>query len=133
MLYQTVRVRLARVLISSLVSISIIGCATTTNNYYWGHYEGLIYEMYNNEGRATPDVQIEKINRDLVSALSRGQPVAPGVYAHLGLMYAAVGDMPKAEQAFNKEKLLFPESTILIDGMLNRAQRMSARQTAEET
>lgn len=116
--YKIIQLTCALVLIS--------GCVTTTNQYYWGHYEDLIYDMYNKPGKATPEVQIEKLNRDLAMAENRGMMVAPGVYAHLGFMYAAVGDLEKAEDAFHEEKMLFPESAVLVDGMMARARSMNS-------
>lgn len=107
-----------------LLAMSFLaGCATVNQQYYWNSYEGLIYDMYNKPGKATPDVQIDKLTRDIQKAESVGRPTPPGVYAHLGFMYAAQGNMEKAEAAFNEEKTLYPESEVLINGMLERSKK----------
>jgi len=96
-------------------------CETTQPLYYWGDYENLVYEMYNKPGKAPPELQIDKLSQDVEEAESSGKKVAPGIHAHLGMMYAAVGNMAAAEAAFNNEKRLYPESATLLDGMLLRA------------
>lgn len=107
----------------ALIIVGLLsGCATGSREmYYWGNYEDLVYKMYKKPGEATPEVQIERLNRDLEQAQAKGLAVPPGVYAHLGIMYAALGMQDKAEQAFLEEKFRFPESAVLIDGMLTRA------------
>lgn len=98
------------------------GCASTDQLYHWGSYEGLLYKMYNEPGEATPEVQIERLTVDIQQAEAYGKRVPPGVYAHLGVMYTASGNLAKAEEAFNEEKMLFPEAALLIDGMMQRAR-----------
>lgn len=104
-----------------MACLLVSACQNTTNLYYWGEYEQLVYDMYHKPGSATPEVQIDKLSLDIEKANNSGQNLPPGVYAHLGLMYAAVGNMPAAESAFTAEKNLFPESAVFIDGMLKRA------------
>ena len=114
----------ASIKLSLILSICLflgIGCATTSNLYYWGEYENLVYDMYNKPGAATPEVQIDKLTRDIQKAESRGQAIPPGVFAHLGVMFAAVGNQDDAIASFTEEKERFPESHILIDGMMKRA------------
>lgn len=109
------------------------GCASSSNLYYWGEYEELVYNMYNKPGSATPEVQIDKLTRDIQKADSRGRPVPPGVFAHLGFMYAAVGNQSDAIASFNEEKERFPESHVLINGMMSRAYGESAVNNKEHS
>ena len=110
-----------RALLALCVLISA-GCATKPDHYYWGHYEPLIYDMYLQPGSADAPTQIEKLTADIDQANSLGKPVPPGVFAHLGFMYAITGNIGKAEDALNNEKALYPESAVLIDGMMKRAR-----------
>jgi hypothetical protein len=114
----------------SVIACSILsGCATgPQDQYYWGQYESLINDMYVNAGQATPVVQIEKITQDIQQAENQGKPVPPGVYAHLGFMYSLEGNVGAATEAFNEEKSLYKDSQILIDGMLERANKASNKQ-----
>lgn len=112
---------------SLIVSIVLnVGCASNSSLYYWGKYEGLVYDMYNKPGSAAPEVQIDKLTRDIHKADSRGIPVPPGVFVHLGVMYAAVGNQNDAMASFNEEKERFPESHVLVNGMMLRAYGESA-------
>ena len=105
-----------------LVGGSVLSaCSTQQPIYHWGHYEPLIYDMYHKPGKADPTTQILKLTEDIQWAKSRGKKVPPGVHAHLGMMYAAEGNYDLAQAAFLEEKTLFPESAVLIDGMMARA------------
>ena len=103
------------------------GCATNTSLYYWGDYEDMLYDMHINPGSVDPFTQIERLTTDIPQAESEGKPSAPGVHAHLGMAYAANGDMPQARSAFLTEKALFPESAILIDGLIKRSMPEGAQ------
>ncbi len=104
-----------------LLVLLATGCTNSKELYHWGQYESLIYKMYNKPGEATPEVQVERLSRDIQQAESRGLRVPPGVYAHLGVMYGALGKLDEAMAAFQEEKMLYPESATLIDGMVKRA------------
>ncbi len=97
-------------------------CASRQSMYYWGDYEPLIYDMYVNPGMADPATQIEKLTATIQKAQSVDKPVPPGLYAHLGLMYAREGNLGLAAEALNEEKLHFPESATFIDGLMKRAK-----------
>ena len=104
-----------------LAFVLLASCATQKPTYYWGHYEPLIYDMYHKPGKAEPGVQIDKLTQDIQRAQDNGLKVPPGLHAHLGLMYAIQGNVAQSQAAFLKEKTLYPESAVMIDGMLKRA------------
>lgn len=124
---------MVRSLLLLLVCGLLAACETTSSSslYYWGDYEQLLYDMYNKPGNAQPEMQIDQLSADIERARHEGKRIAPGVHAHLGLMYASIGNMAAAEAAFNNEKVLFPESATLLDGMLQRAHQ--ARQKQEKS
>jgi len=99
------------------------GCATQKSLYYWGAYEPIIYDMYINPGKADTSTQIEKLTATIQRAQNQDMQVPPGLYAHLGMMYAEEGSPGLALEAFNEEKTLYPESATFIDGMLERARK----------
>ncbi len=108
----------------SLLSVFLVaGCATNKEMYYWGEYEQLIHDAYVKPGSADPQTQIEKLNTDIQKTESLGKKVAPGIYAHLGFLYAVQGKNSQSKAAFMEEKSLYPESKIFIDGMLDRAKK----------
>ncbi len=101
----------------------LVGCANNQTMYHWGNYEQLVYDMYKNPGEATPDQQLDTLRKDIEIAASKGKPVPPGVYAHMGMLYASIGDSEQAKQALNEELAHYPESAIFVDGMLNRLEK----------
>jgi len=101
--------------------MSLSGCVSNNNQYYWGEYETLVYKTHIEPGDVPPLVQIEQIQADIQQAEAVNKPVLPGVYAHLGLMYAATGEKSMALASLNKEKELFPESSVFIDGLIERS------------
>ncbi|SMN14362.1 DUF4810 domain-containing protein [Bathymodiolus heckerae thiotrophic gill symbiont] len=101
----------------------LTSCVTNKNIYYWGEYESIVRQSYVEPGAMDVQTQIEKLNTDLQKTESAGKKVAPGVYAYLGVLYAEQGKYTQSRTALLKEKTLFPEANVLIDGMLNRADK----------
>lgn len=100
------------------------GCANQNQNiYYWGEYESIIRQSYVDPGSVDTRSQIEKLNTDLQKTEANGKKVAPGLYANLGILYAEQGKYTQSREALLQEKALFPEASVLIDGMLNRVSQ----------
>jgi hypothetical protein len=95
------------------------GCVSSTK-YYWGNYEELIYTQYQEPGKATPELQIQKLEEDVQKAASKNQPLPPGFYAHLGYQYLQTGKAGEARRYFMAEKKAFPESSVLMDRFLKK-------------
>lgn len=113
---------LPKALAALALTLLVSGCSTTKPTFYWGHYEPLIYSMYMEPGSADSGTQIALLTQDIERAEANGVRIAPGIHAHLGYMYAMEGNMPQAKSEFLIEKTLFPESAVLIDGMLQRLE-----------
>jgi hypothetical protein len=94
-----------------------VGCATPSL-YTWGHYEELIYVSYAMPGKASPQMQVEKLEQDYQKARAENKRVFPGFHAHLGYLYFQLGKLDAARQALETEKAEFPESAVLIDRLL---------------
>jgi hypothetical protein len=99
----------------------LVSCASNKNQYYWGEYEDLIYKTHHTPSEVPPSEQIETLLADIDKAEAFGKRVPPGVYAHLGFMYAADGNKELALQSLIKEKELFPESATFINGIIQRS------------
>lgn len=107
-----------------LLSIFLMaGCTPKKEIYYWGEYEQLIHDAYIKPGSVDPATQIEKLNTDIQKTEAVGKRVAPGIYAHLGFLYAIEGKDSLSKEAFKQEQTLYPESKAFIEGMLNRARQ----------
>lgn len=108
-----------------MMLLTLGGCASHKNLYYWGAYESLLLNMYTDPGEATNEVQIQQLNDSIQSAQDFNMKVAPGIYAHLGMIYAREGNSKAALEAFEMEKRMFPEAVPFIDDMLQRAKMRS--------
>ena len=97
------------------------GCAQKPDLYYWGSYEDLVYDIYLNPGEADVQTQIYKLNITIERAANQGKRVAPGIFAHLGMVHAQIGNADLAKEALLQEKALYPESSTFIDGILSRS------------
>ncbi|MGK3134378.1 DUF4810 domain-containing protein [Pantoea trifolii] len=100
----------------------LAGCAPKgpESIYYWGDYQQQIYSYYKKD--SDPQKQIEALNLDIEKAKSVNKPVAPGLHAQLGLLYAKTGDTDKAFGQFATEKQLFPESAPYMDFLMKKKQ-----------
>jgi hypothetical protein len=108
--------------------VLMTGCATNKNIYYWGDYEQLIHDAYMKPGSADTATQIEKLTADIDKAAATGKRVPPGIYAHLGFLYAMEGKDSQSKAAFKQEEDLYPESIPLIEGMMKRAGQKEEKQ-----
>jgi hypothetical protein len=106
-----------------IVALGALSACADKSIYHWGRYEDLLYDMYVNPGKADPGTQVAQLTEDVDKAYAEGKPVPPGVHAHLGYLYYQQGNLGGATQEFETEKRLFPESTTLVDGMLQRMKR----------
>lgn len=115
----------ALIVVAALVSACDPGPKKPTLNYHWGEYEGLVYDMYANPGEATPTVQVEKLAAQIEQTKSRGEPVPPGVHAHLGYMHYISGNIDAALIEFEEERAAYPESSTFIEGITSRLEGKS--------
>lgn len=109
------------ILATTALAVSLVGCATPKKStFYWGSYEDLVYDMYVEPGSADATTQIDKLTTTIQEAKAEGKPVGPGIHAHLGYMYSLQGNVAQSKAEFLTEETMYPESDILIDGMMNR-------------
>ena len=101
----------------SVLAALLTGCGTPTI-YSWGHYEEMVYTMYEQPGKATPEVQVIALEEDFQKARAKNRPVPPGFHAHLGHLYYQLGKRDQARQQFETEKASFPESAVFMDRLL---------------
>lgn len=101
----------------------LAGCQSP-DAYYWGHYESVIYDMYNTPEKASPEQLAAILEQDEQKAASKNKPLPPGFHAQLGYLYAQMGKTDLARQQYEKEKQMYPESAVLMNRMLgNQAKK----------
>ena len=111
-----------RLLALAGASILLGGCAPGPKPLYtWGEYQPSLYAYYQKDTETTQE-QIAALHKTLEEAQAKNSPVPPGFHAHLGLLYATLGDGEQARQEFIQEKELFPESGQYMDFLLRRKE-----------
>lgn len=106
----------------ALTAMAVLGgCSSTERLYYHGDYNAAVYSYFKQD-EVTLEAQIESFNQIIEDAANRQMPVAPGVHAHLGMLYFETGSPNLGMQHFEAEKALFPESTQYIDFLIKQAQ-----------
>lgn len=96
-------------------ALLLAGCAASTTPplYRWTGYQPQVYEYF--KGKTSPQEQIDALEKALQEIRGKGNNVPPGFHAHLGALYASIGDEQRAEQELQAEKQLFPESAAYMD------------------
>lgn len=107
--------RLALILLG--MALCFTGCMPPSI-YSKTHYEELVYLSYAKPEKATPEMQVLQLQKDIQKAASKNKPLPPGFHAHLGYLYYQLGQLDQSRQEFETEKTQFPESAVFIDRLL---------------
>ncbi|WP_244298097.1 DUF4810 domain-containing protein [Actinobacillus vicugnae] len=97
------------------ITMMLAGClskSVDTDIYYWGNYSDVVYSYYNEPNDFAK--QADSLNNIIQTAKEKNKPVAPGVYGHLGLALLKQGKTLEAQNAFQQEQQLFPESKVFM-------------------
>ena len=118
----------------ALFAILLAGCGNASGPrslYYWdGTYSSSLYSYLNEDGDATE--QISRLENLLQTSTQRGYKVAPGLYAHLGLLYLNNGNLGAANANFDKEVENFPESREYINFIKGSKNLTPKKQSKKE-
>ena len=121
----------------ALFALLLAGCNqpdTPRSLYYWdGTYNNALY-TYLNEGGDVNE-QISHLENLVQTSIQKGYKVAPGLYAHLGLLYLNNGNLGVANANFDKEVQNFPESKEFINfikGSRNLVQTPKVEEAKDE-
>lgn len=110
-----------KILISTIAMLILAACAQnqhTSTMYYWGDVQRLQYEALTEKN--TPEEQITNMEKYFIEASNHHSKPAPGAHAHLGMLYAKIGNRAGAREQFEQEKQLFPESATYMDFLLKK-------------
>jgi hypothetical protein len=109
--------RIIYIVFSALILLA--GCKTTEPTYYYGAYPEAIYSYFKADETSISQ-QIMILEEIIEHARGKGKPVAPGVHAHLGMLYFESGNTDQGVNQFEQEKALFPESAAYLDFLMNK-------------
>ncbi len=99
-----------------LIGVSFIMLGCSTSKYYWGHYENGLYKYYKEPA------MIKTYTIQLAKVIAKGEPknrVPPGLHAEYGYILMIQGQKNEARIQFEKEKATWPESTRLMNILIN--------------
>jgi len=114
---KSIKLLAAAVLASALLS----GCKTTEPLYYYGGYQQSVYSYFKGNETSVSE-QISNLELAIEQATVNGKAIAPGVHAHLGMLYFESGNPVLGASHFEQEKALFPESTQFLDFLMNNSK-----------
>ena len=106
-------------LISPALLFALVGCGPPSL-YVWGEYQDLLYASYIEPGSVDVQDEIGRISDQIERTQQGGKLVPPGVRAHLAFLLYQTGDREGSASMFLAEKEAFPESTVFVDGMIQR-------------
>jgi len=110
--------------LSMLLFISI-GCAPQQQSmYYWGDYSGSLYKVHKDPNETNVGEHQALLENIIKESESRNLRVPPGVYAELGYIYSLKKNTNEALNFFNKEKQIYPESTIFMENLIQRTEKL---------
>lgn len=107
-----------------LILFTLSGCGGQPKPLYtYGDYS----ESYYNSKKNVSEESALRLQKSIEYAIanpdkSRSGRVAPGMYANLGYLYLKGGENAKAIESFNKEKAIYPESSIFMDRMIQKVE-----------
>jgi hypothetical protein len=104
----------------ALFCIIYIGSCAPPTLYYWGNYEGYLYEMnMKSDPEGAFNILSEAVNH---VENKEGIKLAPGLYAEYGFMLYQKGRIDEAAHYFRKESEAFPESSPLMNKLIVRIE-----------
>ena len=117
----------------ALFALLLAGCNqpdTPRSLYYWdGTYNNALYTYLNESGDTNE--QISHLENLIQTSTQKGYKIAPGLYAHLGLLYLNNGNLGVANANFDKEVQNFPESREYINCIKGSRNLVQAPKTEE--
>lgn len=114
--------KILKVLLFALVaSATLTGCKTTEPLYHYGDYQQTVYSYFKGNETSASE-QIGVLEQAIEIAGNKGKAIAPGVHAHLGMLYFESGNPEQGSMHFEQEKALFPESSVYLDFLLKSAK-----------
>lgn len=97
--------------------IFLSACKTTEPTYFYGGYQKVVYSYFKGDEVSLAE-QINALEQIIQLAKAESKSVAPGLHAHLGMLYFESGDANQGLTHLKKEQELFPESQQYIEFLI---------------
>lgn len=114
--------------VAALAVALVQGCSSNQAQplYQWEGYQPQVYTYLKGEGSF--EEQIAALEKGLQVIRARGNTPPPGYHAHLGLLYAQIGQGDQVVQQFRSEEALFPESKTYMAFLLKQRTQQEGAQ-----
>lgn len=106
--------------------ILLLGGCAPQGLFYWGDYESSLYQRYVEQNPSQAEAYLKQTIAEAERANYR---IPPGVYADYGYLLYRRDEKRAAIAYFGKEKKLYPESTLLMDKLIERVRLQMHDQT----
>lgn len=113
-----------KILFVLAITAVLAGCKTKDPIYYHGQYNAVVYNYFKAEDMTISE-QVQALEELVDTAKAKNKSIAPGIHAHLGMLYFELGNANLGLEHFNTETELFPESKPYIDFLVNSAKGKS--------
>jgi hypothetical protein len=108
----------------ALASVFLLAGCSSPYMYEWGKYDEWLYENYKHPKND------EELYVELTALITKyesrkkptSKPMAPGLYAEYGFLLMRRGESERAIHYYEKEKALWPESTVFMNSMIQTAK-----------
>ena len=103
------------------LSLVLVGCGDgATSLFRWGEFPHQTYNYMSERSKVSPLEQIARLEKDIEKSKAENRAVPPGLYGHLGLLNLDIQNSQRAVMYFQLEKQVYPESTVLMNRLLQR-------------
>ena len=103
-----------------LIALTLTSCSSTTKLYEWRNYEDSSYRYLKAQ---TPEAQedLMKTYKTMIGKSKGSRAVVPpGIYAEYGYLLIMNGKREEGVQMLEKEKELYPESTVFMNRLIKQ-------------
>lgn len=117
------------ILASGACALLLLGCVAP-GKYNWGNYESSLYASYKDPAQQA--AYLAELAQITSEDKGKANIVAPGLHAEYGYLLLQTGKHANAIRQFQTEKQKWPESTQLMDKLIQLASRApTAASTAQ--
>ena len=102
------------------ISLALVGCAQNAQTHYeWAGYQPSIYSYFV-PSKHDAQAQVATLETTIEKAQAKGSRAAPGMHAHLALLYFNLGRNEEGVGHLVTEKQLFPESAEFVNYLIEQ-------------
>lgn len=112
-----------KILLATLVAMSIASCTTTKTMYSWHDYEDVTYQYSKKRTEELKEKVLAQYQRLTEKQKGTRGVVPPGLYAEYGYMLCMEGKKEEGLKYLNEEIKLYPESEKYISRIIKQLEK----------